>query len=102
MYFPSAQLLLVSPFAIRATHIKPHVAANPDDGKKVPEPDRQVCRIPCAHAPTHAEHEPGKARRKTRPDFPAGPKIRKGHEPDWRQPPPTYLADSESAGVVLF
>jgi hypothetical protein len=39
MYFALAQLLPVSLFAVRAIHIQPHVAANPDDGKKIPEPD---------------------------------------------------------------
>ena len=51
------------------------------------QPGRPACRKPRAHAAHADRHEPGEARRGARPDLPAGPEIREGHEPDRREPP---------------
>src|SRR4029079_2266786 len=73
-----------------------------DDGKKISEPYGQVRRVSCAYAPADAEHESGKAWRKTRTDFSAGAEIRERYEQDRCEPAAAYRPDSQSAGVILF
>src|SRR6516164_9535032 len=43
--------------------------------KESSQPDRQARGKPCAHAQDDAQHEPGEARRCSRPHVPASPEI---------------------------
>src|SRR3569833_2980323 len=71
-------------------------------GEEGPESDRQTCRFARAHAPDDAQHEPGKAWRCFGPYVPAGPEIRKGHQPHRREPPAADRAHSPGAGFLLL
>src|SRR5262249_2759421 len=105
MYFPSAQLSLVSPFLSGLHSVQPDVAeAYADDGKEIAESDRQVRGFPRAHAEAagDAGKERGKAGGKAGPDLPAGAEIREGHEPHRREPASAHRANSEGAGILLF
>src|SRR5712691_338139 len=65
------------------------------------EPDRSARRKPRAHASNDAGDEPGKAWRSAWAFLPAGPEIRKGKNPDQRQPSPAPIT-SPSGEVPHF
>ncbi len=67
-----------------------------------PKSDRQARRKPGANATNDAGHEPGKAGGCTRTDLPAGAEIRKGDQPDRREPVATNLSYPAGPGGILL
>src|SRR5690242_13440627 len=71
-------------------------------GKEGSEPHRQACGESGSDAADDVGDESGKAWGCARLDLPAGPKIRKGHEPDRRQPVATDLPNPSGSGCILL
>ena len=73
-----------------------------EKGLAAAQSDRRARRQPGPLPPHAARHEPGEARREARPDLPADPEIREGHQPHRRQPAVRPGAGAGRAGAVLL
>ena len=97
--------LASAPSKLCSAFLMDHENATPgaqQDAQEEPQPYRPTRRHPRTHAADDACNEPNRSRRRARPDIPASPEVREGHQPRRCESTLQHISQVLQVSVAFF